>query len=179
MAAAEVAAAEVAAERVALRLRPIRTRNNVHTLRHTRYTQKTFSVHEEMSNPLPLVARPRTPEDDLSRYLCENRAWAIDAIETYGAVLFRGWRVNGAIAFSQAAHAISEEHDVRLDIACSAGPRVEIVPGVFTSNEAPPTEEIPVHHEMAQCDEPPKYVCFYCDVPSSREGRRRSCTPET
>ena len=45
--------------------------------------------------------------------------------------------------------------------------------GVFTANEAPPTEYIPIHHEMAQCVDYPKFIAFYCDVPAKKGG----CTP--
>ncbi len=37
---------------------------------------------------------------------------------------------------------------------------------VFTSNESPPSEPIPWHHEMAQTAHPPSHILFYCDVPA-------------
>jgi hypothetical protein len=40
---------------------------------------------------------------------------------------------------------------------------------VFTSNESPPSEPIPWHHEMAQTACPPSHILFYCDVPA-KEG---------
>ena len=35
---------------------------------------------------------------------------------------------------------------------------------VFTTNESPPSEPIPFHHEMAQVPNPPSYVMFYCET---------------
>ena len=44
--------------------------------------------------------------------------------------------------------------------------RNEVVKGrVLTTNESPPSEPIPFHHEMSQVPNPPAYIMFYCDVP--------------
>ena len=81
-------------------------------------------------------------------------------------------------------------------MGCSAAPRTELAPGVFTANEAPsfisptslrhlpyisphpttnpnptqapPQEPIPLHHEMAQCDVRPTYVAFHCVTPATQ-----------
>ena len=126
-----------------------------------------------MPDSLPHIVPPHVPNQTLLQHIRLYKASVVDSLEHHGAILFRGWNINGPDEFADVTHALSEEHDIRLDIACSAGPRLEIVPGVFTSNEAPPSEDIPVHHEMAQCDDPPKYVCFFCEVPSPEGG----CTP--
>jgi len=48
------------------------------------------------------------------------------------------------------------------------------VPGVkdmiYTANEAPPDELIPFHHELAQVQNPPAYLFFYCNQPSETGG---------
>merc|ERR1719183_577274 len=41
---------------------------------------------------------------------------------------------------------------------------------VFTSNESPPSEPIPFHHEMAQLENPPQFLFFYCDVEAKEGG---------
>mmetsp|Transcript_44357 Transcript_44357/g.53595 ORF Transcript_44357/g.53595 Transcript_44357/m.53595 type:complete len:659 (-) Transcript_44357:197-2173(-) len=43
-------------------------------------------------------------------------------------------------------------------------------PVIFTANESPPDEPIPFHHELAQTPDPPQYVFFYCDIPTSCGG---------
>ena len=35
-------------------------------------------------------------------------------------------------------------------------------PQVLTTNESPPSEPIPFHHELAQTPNPPSHICFYC-----------------
>ena len=87
----------------------------------------------------------------------------------HGAVLVRGVdTVDDFVRIGRLCAAPS-----RSDIACSAGPRTHVREGVFTANEAPPSEEIPIHHEMAQCERPPSFVLFYCDRPPTHGG----CTP--
>eukprot|EP00928_Gymnodinium_smaydae_P041180 TRINITY_DN27876_c0_g1_i1.p1 TRINITY_DN27876_c0_g1~~TRINITY_DN27876_c0_g1_i1.p1 ORF type:complete len:780 (-),score=128.27 TRINITY_DN27876_c0_g1_i1:128-2209(-) len=52
-----------------------------------------------------------------------------------------------------------------------AAPRTEIVPGVvFTSNESPPDQPIPFHHELAQSPTPPNYILFMCEQESPEGG---------
>jgi diketogulonate reductase-like aldo/keto reductase/alpha-ketoglutarate-dependent taurine dioxygenase len=41
---------------------------------------------------------------------------------------------------------------------------------IFTANEAPPHMRIPFHHELAQVQNPPTYIFFYCDQPSETGG---------
>lgn len=93
-----------------------------------------------------------------------------DIVDSYGAVLLRDDTIVSIEEFSLIAKKIG---DVDVDMSCSAGPRIDMGFGVFTSNEAPPNEDIPVHHEMAQCSNPPSYILFFCMV-SPKEG---GCTP--
>lgn len=43
-------------------------------------------------------------------------------------------------------------------------------PQVLTTNESPPSEPIPFHHELAQTPNPPTHINFYCSVPSKEGG---------
>jgi alpha-ketoglutarate-dependent taurine dioxygenase len=38
-------------------------------------------------------------------------------------------------------------------------------------NNSPPDQPIPFHHELAQTPNPPRYIFFYCDVPSETGGQ--------
>ena len=90
-------------------------------------------------------------------------------VRAHGAVLLR----DPARRVAEFARLAQRLGAVRGDISCSAGPRTEVCPGVFTANEAPPHKAIPVHHEMAQCETPPEFVLFHCEVPPTEGG----CTP--
>jgi D-xylose reductase len=50
-------------------------------------------------------------------------------------------------------------------IPCAAGENL-----MYTANEAPPDATIPFHHELAQVQNPPQYLFFYCDLPPSSGG---------
>jgi hypothetical protein len=54
-------------------------------------------------------------------------------------------------------------------VICPLSPAQVVRDVVFTSNESPPSEPIPWHHEMAQTANPPSHILFYCDVPA-KEG---------
>ena len=41
---------------------------------------------------------------------------------------------------------------------------------VVTTNESPPSEPIPYHHELAQTPNPPTHICFYCKSKSVSGG---------
>jgi alpha-ketoglutarate-dependent taurine dioxygenase len=117
--------------------------------------------------PLPLLLT-RDPVDarTVHEFLGAERERILADVAVHGAVLLRGWHVPDARAFAAVARSIGP---VRHDLSCSAGPRIAVAPGVHTANEAPPSEDIPFHHEMAQCPTPPSHVLFYCEIPP-REG---------
>jgi hypothetical protein len=41
---------------------------------------------------------------------------------------------------------------------------------VLTTNESPPSEPIPFHHELAQTPSPPDHICFYCSINDAEGG---------
>ena len=121
--------------------------------------------------PFPLGLTPSSAKDatgeDLLGYLRQERESFRKTLDNHGAILLRGWH-NTPEDFSRLMSELFEtEH---FDMACSAGPRTEVAKGVFTANEAPPQDVIPFHHEMAQCDRPPAYIAFYCEVPATSGG---------
>lgn len=109
----------------------------------------------------PLTLSPTgTQLVDRATFIRENRQELIDVLREYGAVLLRGW---GACAPSHFAEISAALQLPTTEMSCSAGPRFEVASNVFTANEAPPTERIPFHHEMAQCNAPPAVIMFFCE----------------
>lgn len=91
--------------------------------------------------------------------------------QRHGAVLMRGCRVENAEDFALVTRALGCEG---YDYVGGAAPRTELVPGVvFTSNESPPDQPIPFHHELAQSPCPPAYILFFCE----REAKAGGATP--
>lgn len=86
----------------------------------------------------------------------------------HGAVLLRGFDVNTPEDFAAISRSLDCEDYSYIG---GAAPRTELVPGlVFTSNESPPEEPIPFHHELAQAPTPPNYILFMCQVASAEGG---------
>mmetsp|Transcript_115073 Transcript_115073/g.245835 ORF Transcript_115073/g.245835 Transcript_115073/m.245835 type:complete len:764 (-) Transcript_115073:91-2382(-) len=120
----------------------------------------TLSPHGEAATPGALASW-------CSRHCNELRALTL----AHGAVLFRGCGIEGADAFAGVTRSLGCEG---YEYVGGAAPRTEIVPGVvFTSNESPPDQPIPFHHELAQAQVPPEYVLFFCE----REAASGGATP--
>jgi len=124
--------------------------------------------------PLPLRLSPlteegatlstRIPADHLLAWVQQNKATILQQALTNGAVLLRGWDVSQE-DFADVFEALDLE---KFPYVGGAAPRNMVVRDVvYTTNESPPSEPIPFHHEMAQVPNPPNYVAFYCkDEPS-------------
>ncbi len=97
-----------------------------------------------------------------------ERARLLAAAQRHGAVLLRGFEGDSAEGFAAVAEAL---HLEKYPYVGGAAPRTNVVRDVvFTTNESPPSEPIPFHHEIAQVPDPPSYIMFYCDVPSAKGG---------
>jgi hypothetical protein len=122
----------------------------------------------------PMTLRPREQADagrgqeQRLAFVAAERSKIFQLVQTHGAVLLRGW---GAATPDDFAELNSALHGLEhFDMACSAGPRTEVAHRIFTANEAPPSERIPFHHEMAQCDAPPEHIAFFCQQPPAQGG---------
>jgi hypothetical protein len=124
----------------------------------------------------PMTLRPQNRgqataapgQRQLLALVAAERGKIFQLVRTHGAVLLRGWGAASADDFAALNSALyGVEH---FDMACSAGPRTEVAHRVFTANEAPPSERIPFHHEMAQCDSPPEHIAFFCEQAPAQGG---------
>jgi len=133
---------------------------------------RAVSIPEERTfggKVFPFTVSPKKPEGvALADWAVAHRDEILQLIEEHDAVLLRGFgKATEAMDFSEFCAALQLGS---FDMGCSAAPRTNVAPGVFTANEAPPSEPIPFHHEMAQCDEFPSYVFFYCQKPAVERG---------
>lgn len=99
--------------------------------------------------PFPLVLQPQLQSDSVSLVgaIARNKAWLESQLKRSGAILFRGFNVPTAADFDAVVKAFDYEE---LPYVGGAAPRSSVVGRVFTSNESPPDQKIPFHHEMAQ-----------------------------
>lgn len=121
---------------------------------------------------LPLTLQPtqknahslQTFCDWLRKHPLTVRQWAMQ----HGAVLFRGFPIHEAADFDQVRQTLP-----MMPMPYFGGAAVrKLMYGehIFTTNESPPSEPIPYHHELSQTPEPPDYIAFYCEKPSQTGG---------
>jgi alpha-ketoglutarate-dependent taurine dioxygenase len=135
------------------------------------------SVRPTAANPVRVLqpgkaefwptARAQMLGVELAAWLGRNRAVVEAHLLRHGAMLFRGFAVEGAGDFSAAARALAPE---LLSYLERAAPRKEVAPGVFTSTEFAADQWIPLHHEMSYSHNWPSRLYFYCDRPAAEGG---------
>jgi alpha-ketoglutarate-dependent taurine dioxygenase len=127
--------------------------------------QKDFNGRD-----FPLVLAPEEPlgPEGAEIWMSENASWLRERLKRHGAILFRDIDVDSPEAFENLVDAAGFP---RMPYIGGAAPRTKVTQGrVLTSNESPPSEPIPFHHEMAQVPEPPAYIFFYCDLAPASGG---------
>ncbi|MEF3112295.1 TauD/TfdA family dioxygenase [Streptomyces chrestomyceticus] len=121
-------------------------------------------LHEE---PFLLRVDAAVEGLELDRWIAGHHDRVTADLDRYGAVLFRGFAVDGPEAFGRAARAVSPD---LLDYLERAAPRTEVADKVFTSTEFNEDQWIPFHHEMSYSHNWPSRLYFYCDLPSADRG---------
>lgn len=102
----------------------------------------------------------------LATYMGKNSQYLIHKAFLFGAILFRDFDVDVDM-FQESVDALNLP---TISMKGSAAPRSKIQGNIYTSNDSPPLEPIPMHHEMAQSNNPPAYIFFYCNLPSKSGG---------
>lgn len=111
---------------------------------------------------------------DLSEFLSCNKSAVDAALADAGALLFREFDVPDPLAFDAAINGYGEAGFTYED-SLSNAVRTNVTPRVFTANEAPPTTEIFLHHEMAQTPLYPGKLFFYCEIAPGEGGATPVC----
>ena len=105
-----------------------------------------------------------------------NHGAILDAASIYGVVMFVGFDV---VSGEEWASVLYKAGLQGMDYTGGAAVRKLIVgkegshvdnPQVLTTNESPPTEVIPFHHEMAQTPNPPAHIAFFCRTNAAQGG---------
>jgi alpha-ketoglutarate-dependent taurine dioxygenase len=130
-------------------------------LRFLRDDEKTFSSAE---TELPLVIEPVNEKSFtvLKALLNENSNWFNKQLDTYGAILFRGFEVEGAEQFQKMLELLNVELEPVYHFGSAH--RVRITDKVFTSSEAPPNTIIAPHNELNMVPVRPSVLAFFCQI---------------
>jgi pimeloyl-ACP methyl ester carboxylesterase/alpha-ketoglutarate-dependent taurine dioxygenase len=120
---------------------------------------------------LPLVVEPAAgadrSEDALVGFVAGRRAELEDRLTRHGAILLRGFDVDGARGFERVARAFEP---VLQNDYLGTSPRNALTDYVFSASELPPYYPIPQHCEMSFVAHPPRRLFFSCLVPSAGAG---------
>lgn len=115
---------------------------------------------------LPIVYEPAkltVQRTELLSWFSKNeREWRRD-LETYGAILLRGFPLENAIDFQSILYATKEKLG---EFYLGTSPRDKVIKHVFTASELPPHYPIMQHAEMSFLDNPPKLLYFFAEKTS-------------
>ena len=131
-----------------------------------------------MGKPFPLVLSP-VEEDmnfiQLQEYFIKNHENIRKAASEYGAVMFSGFNIRSG---NEWASVLYQSGIKEMEYVGGAAGRDLIIGNdqrmndmqVLTTKESPPSEPIPLHHELAQTPNPPSHICFMCQVNKAEGG---------
>lgn len=125
-----------------------------------------FSWYYLNENRLPLVISPKAgSKTDLfsfKSWLSQNKEKLKNLLSEECAILLRGFPIGSEEDFKSI---LNESLGIGLIDYIGEGSRTKISDGVYTSTEAPPQFQIPLHHELSCTDSPPDIIGFYCANP--------------
>jgi alpha-ketoglutarate-dependent taurine dioxygenase len=116
---------------------------------------------------LPLVVSPRCAGSRVLDAVPLLRGPVEQHLHEEGAILFRGFGLDGAAEFREFAAAFGAP---LLGYDFGSTPRTQIQEGVYSSTEYPPHQHIPLHNEQSYSRQWPLKIWFYCSVASPRGG---------
>ncbi|OLZ52703.1 TauD/TfdA family dioxygenase [Amycolatopsis keratiniphila] len=114
---------------------------------------------------LPLVVEGGG--EDIVHHLRDRRTRLREALVEHGALLLRGFQVNGVDGFEAAVRELS---GAALAYSERSSPRTVIKGNVYTSTDYPPQEEIFLHNENSYQAVWPLVLYFHCVEPPHTRG---------
>lgn len=127
----------------------------------------TTSKYYLNSSKLPLVIESRQSELKLDHWLRENLDEIQKELKDHGAVLFRNFSVRQLNEFENVVKSYGRS---LMDYDYASTPRTLKQGKVYTSTEYPAEKVIAQHNEMSYSRFFPKYLWFYCELPSEVGG---------
>jgi alpha-ketoglutarate-dependent taurine dioxygenase len=124
------------------------------------------------TSELPLVIEPSETSEassrfDLRAYAKEHERELLAALHRHGALLFRGFSVENAVAFQRAFSGFAPE---LRNYQGGDSPRTSVTDKVYTSTSYPSSLPILLHNEMSYTRDYPSLLAFYCETPPQADG---------
>lgn len=119
----------------------------------------------------PAIVIPRNPHIQYEEFLRQIEAGDVglkQLLLKFGAVLFRGFPLDTATAFSRSIQTLKLGNFV--NYIGGDSPRDSVEKGVYTSTEAPPTIHIPLHQELSFIQKFPRHIYFFCEIAPHARG---------
>lgn len=117
---------------------------------------------------LPALVQAEVRGADLAAWIRREKDVLDRLAREAGAVLLRGFTVQGASGFREVMDALSPEV---LTYGERSSPRTQVSPGVYTSTEYPADQHILLHNEQSYTVNWPIRIVFCCQQPARRGGR--------
>lgn len=136
-----------------------------------------LTAEENPIGVFPLVLENKTPNITLNEaktWVKENLQDLKDRLSTSGAILFRGFNLSTDTDFDAFISWFNYQ-TFTYEESLSNAVRVNRTPRVFTANEAPPSEGIFLHNEMAQTPIYPTRLFFFCEQAAETQGETSLC----
>jgi alpha-ketoglutarate-dependent taurine dioxygenase len=127
-------------------------------------TTVAAAPEERWNGPVIVPAERREP---LTAWAAGHRPWIDEALKTHGAILFRGFAIDGRENFQQAAAALC---DRLLDYVYRSTPRTTAGERIYTATEYRADANIPFHNENAYQRDWPMKLVFCCLQPARSGG---------
>ena len=114
---------------------------------------------------LPLVIEPAVEDVDFAAWAARHRDYIQSRLETYGAILFRGFPLGSVSDFETAVSSVYEVYGGYGDL-----PRAGSSERIYTSTPYPPDKAILFHNESSHLHIWPMRISFFCVQPSDTGG---------
>ncbi|CAM2064002.1 Amino acid adenylation domain-containing protein [Sulfidibacter corallicola] len=116
----------------------------------------------------PLLVTPSMPDFHLTSWLEDRRTELEEHLARHGAILFRGFDLDGEVGLERFIRAASGSDP--MDYPFGTTPRSRLHGRIYTSTDYPPDQEIPLHNENAYTNLWPMKIFFHCMIAPAEGG---------
>ena len=106
---------------------------------------------------------------DIFSFGIKNKAWINSLLLEHGAILLRGFQIDGAKGFSKLFETITASEAIEYKNRTS--PRDKVYDNVYTSTSHPKDQVIHMHTENSYSKVYNRIISFYCLIPPDEDGQ--------